>query len=113
MNKERTYLIGVGAVYMVVVATVAYFDYHLYVGLGAAVAGFLLATVLLSTVLLSAIPFAGIFVQIVASMKLIERWSRITGLPTDTLAVAVAFWPIIMAGAAVCFVSTLLLLIRF
>jgi hypothetical protein len=110
VNKERTCLISVVTVYMVVVAVMSYFDYH--IGFGAAVAGLLLATVLLPTVLLSIIPFAGTFIQAAVSLKLIEWWSHVTGLPANMLTVAVAFWPAVLAGSAICFASTLLLLIR-
>jgi hypothetical protein len=112
VNKERVCLISAGVVYIAVVAVAAYFDYHSYVGAGAVLAGFLLATMLMPTILVSTFPFVGALIQGFISLALIELWSFATRLPAATLTVSAAFWLAVLPGAAVCLATTLLFLTR-
>jgi hypothetical protein len=109
MGKETEYGIT-GLLYYSLVAILAYFDYGRTVT--AVLAGLLLAIILTFTVLLSIIPFGGVFLQALVERWAIDWWGGFVHLPTDTVAVAVAFWLPVIWGAIICVASSLLVIAK-
>ncbi len=111
--KDRMVLMGAGVFFYTVVIVSAYFEYSNSIGVGAALAGFLLASVLLALLTLAAIPFARVFAQAAVASIVISRWGKFTNLPTDSFTVALAYWATVVVDAFICFAASVLAVNRY
>ena len=106
MGTKRSAGIGVPILYIILIATLAYFEYGRSVD--ALIAGLLLAVLLEIVALIAFIPFIGFIVYLFIINTVLNWFSTFTGFPNTGLTVSVAFWLGIVGAAVINLAVTLL-----
>lgn len=101
---------GVPILYLVLVATLAYFEYGRT--LDAALAGLLLAVLFEITAVVALIPFGGLIAYWFIINAILDWYTTFTGFPNSGLTISVAFW-LGVIGAAIINVAISLLIVLY
>ncbi len=110
MGSKRSVGMGVPVLYLLLIATLAYFEFGKT--LDAALAGLLLAVMFTITSLIAFIPFVGFIIYLFVIHMLLDWFAVFTGFPTSGLTVTIAYW-LAVAGAAVINVAISLLIVLY
>ncbi len=108
MDSKRSAGMGVPILYLILISTLAYFEYGRT--LDAALGGLLLAVLFEIATLVALIPFGGFVVYLFIINAVLEWFTAFTGFPSG-LTVTVAFWLATIGAAIINIVITLLVIL--
>ncbi len=111
MGSKRSMGIGVPVLYLLLIATLAYFEFGKT--LDAVLAGLLLAVMFTIASLIAFIPFVGFVIYLFVVHTMLGWFAEFTGFPSSGLTVTVAYWFAVIGALVINLAISLLIVLYF